>query len=70
MFKIKVNEILRLRVLLFIFLLIQLLLLIYFCIPENLNTNLSHQLFDYKITLEFLVREHKFKGDIVIKNRF
>ena len=23
----------------------------YICLPENFNTNISHQLFDYKITL-------------------
>ena len=31
--------------------------IIYFCIPESLNTNISHQRFDYKIT--FLNFQHK-----------
>ena len=35
-----------------------------FCMPESFNTNISHQLFDYKITfvMQFTTREHKFKG--------
>ena len=31
-----------------------------FCIPESFDANISHQLFDYKIT--FIIREHKFKN--------
>ena len=41
----------------------------FFCIPESFNTNISHQLFDYKITL--LNSQHEnmnSKGDFVLKN--
>ena len=39
-------------------------------IPESFNTNISHQLFDYKITF---VNSHRYinsKGNFVLKNRF
>ena len=38
------------------------------CIPESFNTNISHQLFEYKITL--VIPQHKnakFKGDFYSK---
>ena len=35
----------------------------YFCIPESFNTNISHQLFDYTITLEH--DNTNSKGDFV-----
>ena len=41
-----------------------------FCIPENYNTNISQQLFDYKITFLNLQHENKNKnsnGDFVLK---
>ena len=37
--------------------------IIFFCIPESFNTNILHQLFDYKIT--FLNSQ---KGNFVLKN--
>ena len=51
----------------------QVLMLIEFvnCIPENFNTNISHQLFDYTIT--FVNSQHwntNSKGDFVLKTRF
>ena len=41
------------------------------CIPESFNTNISHQLFVYKIT--YVNSQHKntnSKGDFVLKNQF
>ena len=38
-------------------------------IPESFNTNISHQLFDYKITFKNLQHEHtNSKSDFVLKN--
>jgi phosphatidylinositol kinase/protein kinase (PI-3 family) len=40
-----------------------------FCISESINTNISHQLFDYKIT--FVNSQNtNLKGDFVLKTRF
>ena len=42
-----------------------------FCIPESLNTNISHQLFDYKITFLNSHREKTdSKSDFVLKTQF
>ena len=42
-----------------------------FCIPEILNTNISHQLFDCKITFVNSQNKNKnSKGDLNSKNRF
>ena len=41
------------------------------CISESFNTNISNQLFDYKIT--FVNSQHentKSKGDLVLKKQF
>ena len=41
------------------------------CIPESFNKNISHQLFDDKIT--FVNSQHEYtnsKGDFVLKNPF
>ena len=41
------------------------------CIPESFNTNIPHQLLDYKITFVISQFENSnSKGDFVIKNRF
>ena len=43
----------------------------YVCIPESLNMNILHQLFDYKITFVNSQRENiNKKGDMVLKNQF
>ena len=40
------------------------------CIPENLNANISHQLFQYKITfVNSQLENTNSKGDFVLKNR-
>jgi hypothetical protein len=42
-----------------------------FCIPENFNTNISHQLFDY--TIIFVNPQHwniNSKGDFILKSWF
>ena len=40
----------------------------FLCIPESFNTNISHQLFDYKLTFENSQRENtNSKGDFVLK---
>ena len=37
------------------------------CIPENFNTNISHQLFDYIITFENSQHQNTYsKGDFVV----
>ena len=42
-----------------------------FVIPESFNTNISHQLFDYKIAFVSSQLENtNSKGDFVLKNRF
>ena len=43
----------------------------YLYISESFHTNISNQLFNYKITFvnQQHELEHKFKGDIVLKNR-
>ena len=40
-----------------------------FCKSESINTNISHQLFDYKITLVNSQNTNS-KGDFLLKNRF
>ena len=43
----------------------------FFCIPESFNTNISHQSFDYKITLLNLKRKNtNSKVDFVLKDWF
>ena len=39
-----------------------------FCILESFNTNISLQIFDYKIT--FVEENSNSKGDFGLKNRF
>ena len=42
-----------------------------FCIPESFTTNISHQLFDYKITfVNSQLEKTNFKSDFILKNRF
>ena len=41
------------------------------CIPESFKTNISHQLFDYKIPFVNSQRKNtNSKGDFELKNRF
>ena len=43
----------------------------YFCIPLSFNTNILHQLLDYKIIFVNLQHEiTNLKGDFVLKNKF
>jgi hypothetical protein len=43
----------------------------FICIPESFDTNISHQLFNYKITSVHSQRENtNSKGEFVLKNRF
>ena len=42
-----------------------------FCIPESFSKNISHQIFDYKITFVYSQLENTHpKGDFVLKNQF
>ena len=41
------------------------------CIPESFNTNISQQLFDYRLTFVNSQRKNtKSKGDLILKNQF
>ena len=46
------------------------LILFLLCIPKIINTNISHQLFDYTITFVNSALEQDSKGDFVLKTRF